>query len=58
MKKEFLTRLSEWKVDRISPAELKTRHFDFVRNEPAFKDFQERVKVDYEKRLAKYGTLE
>ena len=58
MKKEFLVWLEERKIDRISPAELKTRHFDFVRNEPAFKDFQEQVKIDYEKKMAKYGTLE
>ena len=58
MKNEFLTELNKQSINLYSPEELKTSYYDFVRNEPAFKDFQKRLKVDYEKRLAKYGTLE
>ena len=58
MKREFLTLLPKWKVELFSPVEFKTLIYDFVRNEPAFKDFEERVRIDYEKRLKKYGKLD
>jgi TolB-like protein len=59
LKKEYLTWLKEeGSVERISPTQLKNPINDFVRNEPAFKDFEERVKIEYEKKLAKYGGLE
>ena len=58
MKKELLTKMKEWKVTSFAPNELQHRDYDFVRNEPDFKDFEERVKIDYRKRLVKYGTLE
>ena len=58
MKREFLTELGEQSINLYSPEQLKMSLYDFVRNEPAFKDFEERVRVDYQKRLVKYGTLE
>lgn len=62
MKKEFLKKLeSESKAtsNSLDPNVLTNEpQYFFIKNEPSFEAILERVKANYEERLAKYGHLE
>jgi TolB-like protein len=62
MKKEFLAKvdsISRRPTNTLDPVGLqKDPQYDFVRDEPEFKVILERVRRNYEEKLAKYGKLD